>query len=62
MESSVEDVGDVIQGNGSLKFQEDLGATEEDDPLMMIVAWKLNCEIAWEFSRGEFIEGFALYG
>jgi len=62
LDSSVEDVGDVIQGNGSLKFQEDLGATEEDDPLMMIVAWKLNCVVAWEFSRSEFIEGFALYG
>jgi len=62
LESSVEDVGDVIQGNGSLKFQEDLGATEEDDPLMMIVAWKLGCVVAWEFSRSEFVEGFSLFG
>eukprot|EP00005_Dracoamoeba_jomungandri_P000059 CAMPEP_0174252360 /NCGR_PEP_ID=MMETSP0439-20130205/1863_1 /TAXON_ID=0 /ORGANISM="Stereomyxa ramosa, Strain Chinc5" /LENGTH=598 /DNA_ID=CAMNT_0015332883 /DNA_START=29 /DNA_END=1825 /DNA_ORIENTATION=- len=56
------DMGDVIQGNGALQLQDDLGAVEEDDPLMLIIAWKLNCEETWIFAREEFVEGFALYG
>jgi len=61
-ESSQDSIDDVIQGDGSLKLQEELGAVEDDDPLMMIVSWKLNCEVTWEFSRGEFMDGLMVIG
>jgi len=62
LQSSKEDAGDVIQGGGAQKLQEDLGATDEDDPLLMVVAWKLNCQTTWEFTKDEFMNGFMLYG
>eukprot|EP01090_Pellita_catalonica_P021918 TRINITY_DN8338_c0_g1_i1.p1 TRINITY_DN8338_c0_g1~~TRINITY_DN8338_c0_g1_i1.p1 ORF type:complete len:612 (+),score=120.40 TRINITY_DN8338_c0_g1_i1:20-1855(+) len=62
LSDSAADAGDVIQGNGSLAFQEDIGVTDDDDPLLMIVAWKLDAEIAWEFSRGEWMDGFTAAG
>ncbi|KAL6068610.1 Defective in cullin neddylation protein [Balamuthia mandrillaris] len=62
LSESAEDVGDIIQGNGALKYQEDMGATDDEDPLMMVVAWKLNCQITWEITRQEFVDGWAIYG
>jgi hypothetical protein len=53
---------DVIQGNGMQALQEDLGAVDDDDPLMMLVAWKLNCQTTWEISRQEWMDGFSLHG
>jgi len=53
---------DMIQGNGALKFQEDIGVKDDDDPLLMVVAWKLQCETMWEFSRQEWMDGFTQYG
>jgi hypothetical protein len=35
---------------------------DEDDPLMMVLAWKLHCEEKWEISRKEWMDGFTLYG
>jgi hypothetical protein len=35
---------------------------DDDDPLMMVVAWKLNCGTMWEISRQEWMDGFSLYG
>lgn len=56
------DAGDAIQGNGTIKLGEDLGAVDDDDPLMMVLAWKLDCEEKWTISRQEWMDGFALYG
>jgi len=60
--TSGSDHDDVIQGNGMLALQEDLGAVDDDDPLMMVVAWKLNCQVTWEISRQEWMDGFSLHG
>lgn len=35
---------------------------DDDDPLMMVLAWKLDCEEKWTISRQEWMDGFALYG
>jgi len=62
LKTSGQDVGDAIQGNGSLSFQTDLGITQDDDPGLMIIAWKLGCCETWIFSRDEWMEGWTLAG
>jgi len=53
---------DTIQDDGVIKLQEDLGAVDDDDPLMIVVAWKLNCQTMWQISRQEWMDGFSLVG
>jgi len=55
---------DVIKGQGLLQFSQDLGITDEKDPTLLIVAWKLNAKDkkVWEFSRESFVGGWALEG
>lgn len=51
-----------IYGAGLIQFQKDLGVVDDEDPLMLIVFWKLNCKPVWEISRSEFMNGFTIYG
>jgi len=51
-----------IPGAGLLEFQKDIGIVEDDDPTMMVIAWKLKTETLWEISRDEFMNGFTIYG
>jgi len=51
-----------IHGAGLLEFQKDIGVTDDDDPTMMIIAWKLKTETVWEISHDEFMNGFTIYG
>jgi len=53
---------DGIYGQGLLEFTKDLGVTDDEDPLLMIMAWKLKCETLWEISREEFMNGFTIGG
>ena len=56
------DLKETIHGAGLLEFQNDIGIVEDDDPTMMIIAWKLKAETLWEISRDEFINGFTIFG
>jgi hypothetical protein len=62
--SSSGDNEDVIKGDGTLEFSKDLGLTDDNDPSLIIVAWKLNVahEKAWEFTRREWVDGWAQQG
>jgi len=51
-----------IHGAGLLEFQKDLGVVDDDDPLLMIIAFKLKTETLWEVSREEFMNGFTISG
>jgi len=53
---------DAIHGQGLIEFQKDLGVTDEEDPVILILAWKLRAETVWEFSKDEFMNGFWLLG
>eukprot|EP01118_Nematostelium_gracile_P009874 TRINITY_DN3344_c0_g1_i1.p1 TRINITY_DN3344_c0_g1~~TRINITY_DN3344_c0_g1_i1.p1 ORF type:complete len:478 (+),score=122.35 TRINITY_DN3344_c0_g1_i1:159-1592(+) len=58
------DVMDIerIRGNGMVQLQKDLGVEDDEDPLMLIISWKLNCKTVWEISRDEFMNGFTIHG
>lgn len=55
---------DVIKGQGLLQYSQDLGITEDKDPGLLLVFWKLNAnhEKCWEFARDEFVGGWAIHG
>ncbi len=53
---------DSIHGQGIVEFTKDIGVMDDEDPLLMIVAWKLKCETIWEISREEFMNGFTIVG
>lgn len=53
---------DSIHGQGVLTFQKNLGASDDEDPTLLLLAWKLKCETLWEISREEFMNGFTVYG
>eukprot|EP01121_Diplochlamys_sp_Union-15-3_P000735 TRINITY_DN10611_c0_g2_i11.p1 TRINITY_DN10611_c0_g2~~TRINITY_DN10611_c0_g2_i11.p1 ORF type:complete len:254 (+),score=53.31 TRINITY_DN10611_c0_g2_i11:535-1296(+) len=54
--------GDLIKGGGVLQLGQDIGSKGDDDPVLLILAWKLRAEVVWEFSRDEFVTGFAIQG
>jgi len=55
---------DIIKGTGTLDYAKDLGIVEDTDPMLMVVAWKLNVnhEKAWEFNRREWMDGWSIHG
>jgi len=53
---------DSIYGSGLIAFTSDLGVQDDEDPLLMIIAWKLKCETLWEISHEEFMNGFTIAG
>jgi len=57
---------DVIKGQGLLQYGQDLGMTDEKDPLLVVIAWKLNVLAShrkvWEYSRDAFVGGWSLIG
>lgn len=55
---------DQIKGNGLLQYGQDLGITDDKDPMLLVVAWKLNVnhQKCWEFNRDEFVGGWAIHG
>jgi len=55
---------DIISGPGLLEYGQDLGITDDKDPMLMVVAWKLNANHGkcWEFIRDEFVGGWAIHG
>jgi len=58
------DPDDVIRGQGLIQYSQDLGVTDEKDPALLIMAWKLNAKDSkvWEFSRDSFVGGWSLEG
>lgn len=53
---------DAIHDQGMLNFQKSItGNNDDDDPVLLILAWKLNCEKVWEISHEEFVTGFTLH-
>eukprot|EP01118_Nematostelium_gracile_P009876 TRINITY_DN3344_c0_g2_i1.p1 TRINITY_DN3344_c0_g2~~TRINITY_DN3344_c0_g2_i1.p1 ORF type:complete len:505 (+),score=156.68 TRINITY_DN3344_c0_g2_i1:331-1845(+) len=61
-EEEGEEMKDSIHGEGMQAFAKDLGVEEEDDPTILILAWKLRTETLWEISRDEFLLGFTVNG
>ena len=62
---SLSESGDTgcIKGNGTLQLAADLGQTDDSDPILLILAWKLRANTGvWEFYRSEFLNGWGLYG
>jgi len=54
---------DSIRGDGLLHYGQDLGITDDKDPLLLIIAWKLNAiRKIWEFQKEEFCGGWAIHG
>jgi len=55
---------DLVKGQGLLQYGQDLGVTDDKDPMLMIIAWKLNVSHGkvWEFTRDEFVGGWAIHG
>jgi len=51
-----------IHGPGITQLQQALDIVDEEDSLMLILFWKLNCKPAWEISRSEFMNGFTVHG
>jgi hypothetical protein len=52
---------DSIHGAGLVEFQKDLGAVDDEDPILLVVAWKLQAETLGEFSREEFMNAFIIH-
>jgi len=44
------------------QFQKDLDIVDDTDPALLLIAWKLRCEIVWEISLEEFYNGFTIFG
>ncbi|KAL6069553.1 Ryanodine receptor 44F [Balamuthia mandrillaris] len=55
------ETGDVMKGQGMMQYAADLGITEDTDPGLLILAFKLGAEEQWEFSREEFVGGWTGY-
>eukprot|EP01117_Protostelium_nocturnum_P019898 TRINITY_DN873_c0_g1_i1.p1 TRINITY_DN873_c0_g1~~TRINITY_DN873_c0_g1_i1.p1 ORF type:complete len:396 (+),score=157.60 TRINITY_DN873_c0_g1_i1:165-1352(+) len=55
---------DVIKGQGLMDYSTDLGITDDKDPGLLVIAWKLgvNHGKCWEYSRNEFVMGWAVSG
>ena len=58
------DTEDLIRGQGLVQYGQDLGVTDDKDPMLIIIAWKLGVgnHRCWEFSRGEFVGGWSIHG
>jgi len=55
---------DLIRGQGMMQYSQDLGITDDKDPMLLMVAWKLNITHSkcWEFTKDEFVGGWAIQG
>jgi len=55
---------DLIKGEAMLQYGQDLGITDDKDPMLLVVAWKLNVNHnkTWEFTREEFVGGWSIHG
>ena len=56
---------EAIYDQGLVQFQQDInpsGANDDEDPILLICAWKMNCEKVWEISQEEFMNGFTVNG
>lgn len=62
LSQSQEDRGDVCKADGVFQFASDVGAVDDTDPLLLVIAWKLKGEKPWEFTREEWVRGFSMYG
>jgi hypothetical protein len=60
-DSQGDDKEDVIRPEGVFQFATDVGSTDDLDPLFLVIAQRLHCEHAWEFSLYEWTRGFSLY-
>jgi len=56
------DIKDTLHGEGMHQFQKDLDIVDDTDPALLLIAWKLRCEIVWEISLEEFYNGFTIFG
>jgi hypothetical protein len=52
-----------VKGQGLLQYGQDLGITDDKDPMLMVIAWKLNVNHGkvWEYTRDEWM-GWAIHG
>jgi len=55
---------DIIKGAGLLQLGQDLGQEDDKDPVLLLVAFKLNARDrkVWEISRPSWISGWAVQG
>jgi len=61
-QNQTEEATDSIHNSGLQQFQKDLGVTDEDDPILLIILWKLRSESLWGITRDEFMNGFSMCG
>mmetsp|Transcript_17632 Transcript_17632/g.24490 ORF Transcript_17632/g.24490 Transcript_17632/m.24490 type:complete len:605 (+) Transcript_17632:224-2038(+) len=54
------DLKESIHGAGLMEFAKDLGVESDDDPTLLVIAWKLKAEKVWELSKEEFMNGFMI--
>eukprot|EP01114_Cavostelium_apophysatum_P018127 TRINITY_DN5540_c0_g1_i1.p1 TRINITY_DN5540_c0_g1~~TRINITY_DN5540_c0_g1_i1.p1 ORF type:complete len:528 (-),score=138.22 TRINITY_DN5540_c0_g1_i1:607-2190(-) len=52
----------AIHGGGILEYQKDLGSIEEDDPILLLIAWKCKAKTLWELQVDEFMNGWISSG
>lgn len=45
-----------------MQFYKDIGIENDEDPLILMIAYKLRCETVWEISKEEFMNGFSIAG
>jgi len=55
---------DVIRGQGLMQYGQDLGITDDKDPMLLMICWKLNSshKKCWELTKEEFIGGWGIIG
>jgi len=56
------ETGDHIKGQGLLEYGQQLGVTEDTDPGLLLLLWKLAAEAHWEIGREEFVGGWTSSG
>jgi len=62
VKSNTEEFKNSIHGSGLQEFQKDLGITDDEDPAIWIISWKLRAQNGWELSKDEFMNGFGIAG
>ena len=61
LSDSHEDLGDIIKEEGTMKLIKDLGSADDNDPILFVIACKLNCKNTFQISLNEWMS-LPLYG
>jgi len=56
------ETGDLIKGRGMLQYGTALDVTDDNDPGLLVILWKLGARAQWELTRDEFVGGWTALG